>query len=225
MSQKYLLIDKPKGLTSHDVVDTLRRITGVKKIGHAGTLDPNATGLLIIGIGRESTKNLWLLANQSTKEYEAEIFLGETKDTFDAEGMTISTSKFMPRLSEVELVLKKMIGKQKQLPPRFSAVKIGGKKAYELARKGLEFVIPSREVIVHSIDLINYNYPKLKFVTKVSSGTYIRSLAYDIGNLLGCGAYLKELRRLRVGMYSVNDAVGLEKLNSNNWQEFVRDKI
>lgn len=225
MSQKYLLIDKPKGLTSHDVVDTLRKIIGVRKIGHAGTLDPNATGLLIIGIGRESTKNLCLLANQSTKEYEAEVFLGETRDTFDAEGKTVDTSNFVPELIEVELVLKKMIGKQKQLPPKFSAVKIGGKKAYELARKGRGIVMPPREVIVHSIDLINYNYPKLKFVTKVSSGTYIRSLAYDIGNLLGCGAYLKELRRLKIGRYSVNDAVALEKINSNNWQEFVRDKI
>ncbi|MCX7928783.1 MAG: tRNA pseudouridine(55) synthase TruB [Patescibacteria group bacterium] len=224
-TQGYLLIDKPKNLTSHDVINILRKITGVKKIGHAGTLDPNATGLLIVGIGREFTKKLGYFASQVSKEYEAEIILGETRDTFDAEGAVIRVNSLVPSSDQVKLVLEKKIGRQKQIPPKFSAIKIQGRKAYELARKGESFMLEPRDVMVHSIDLLDYNYPKLKLLLKVSSGTYIRSLANDIGDMLGCGAYLNELRRTKIGKYSVYEADKLENIKPENWQGFVRLEI
>ncbi|MCS7091798.1 MAG: tRNA pseudouridine(55) synthase TruB [Patescibacteria group bacterium] len=224
-TQGYLLIDKPKNLTSHDVINILRKITGVKKIGHAGTLDPNATGLLIIGIGREFTKKLGYFASQVSKEYEAEIILGETRDTFDAEGAVIRVNSLVPSLDQIKLVLEKKIGRQKQIPPKFSAIKIQGRKAYELARKGESFMLKPKDVVVHSIDLLDYNYPKLKLLLKVSSGTYIRSLANDVGDMLSCGAYLNELRRTKIGKYSVCEADKLENIKPENWQRFVRLEI
>ena len=209
-----LLIDKPKGITSHDVVDAVRRATGERRVGHAGTLDPNATGLLIVGVGREFTKKLGSIAKDTEKTYEAEIFLGETRDTDDSEGkiLTKSTEFTPPDKDTINRVLKEFIGEQNQMPPSFSAIKMKGKKAYELARKGINPNLESRKVVIHSIKLISYNYPILKIVCKVSSGTYIRSLARDIGEKLGCGAYLRELRRVRIGKFSVEKAIGLQEL-------------
>lgn len=210
-----LLIDKPKGITSHDVVDAVRHATGERRVGHAGTLDPNATGLLIVGVGRESTKKLGSIAKDTKKSYEAEIFLGETRDTDDSEGKTIrkSTEVTHQTTATVKRVLKEFTGEQDQTPPAFSAIKIGGKKAYELARKGVSPSMKPRKIVVYSIKLLSYNYPLLRIVCNVSSGTYIRSLARDIGSKLGCGAYLRELRRTKIGRFSVGKAINLQDLH------------
>ncbi|MEK7498009.1 MAG: tRNA pseudouridine(55) synthase TruB [Patescibacteria group bacterium] len=208
------MIDKPKGITSHDVVDVVRRGYDERRVGHAGTLDPNATGLLIVGVGRESTKKLGSITKDTDKTYEAEIFLGETRDTDDSEGKIISKStKFTPPPRDiVNRVIKEFIGKQEQLPPIYSAIKMNGKKAYELARKGLNLKLNTRNIVVHSIKLNIYMYPILTLTCKVSSGTYIRSLARDIGAKLGCGGYLKELRRTQIGEFSVEKAISLQEL-------------
>lgn len=243
----FLLIDKPKGITSHDVIDRVRKITGERRVGHAGTLDPNATGLLIVGVTRESTKKLGDLAKNTTKEYVAEIRLGIEKDTDDAMGKTIK--KWKPKnkkeilrlaslaqddkenrsivlsLSNVKRTVEGFIGEQEQMPPLFSAIKIGGKKAYEMARKGDSISLSPRKIIIHSIDLVNYKYPILNISCLVSSGTYIRSLARDIGKKLGCGAYLKNLRRTKIGEYAIESAVELETLTPDNWNGYAIDII
>jgi len=219
----FLLIDKPKGVTSHDVVDKVRKVTGEKKVGHAGTLDPNATGLLIVGVGRESTKKLGKIAKDTKKTYEAEIFLGEERDTDDAEGVVISKAKgfLPPGENEIEKMLASFVGEQMQTPPVYSALKIKGKKAYELARKGKKVNLKPRKVVIYSIKLVSYKFPILEIKTTVSSGTYIRALARDIGKKLSCGAYLRNLRRTRIGKFDIKDAVKLENLDRGNWKNFV----
>jgi tRNA pseudouridine55 synthase len=218
----FLLINKPKGITSHDVIYFVRKVTAEKKVGHAGTLDPNATGLLIVGVGRSSTKKLGWIAKDTKKTYEAEIFLGEERDTDDSEGEIISeTSDFQ---AQNATLLKKTLmsfkGKQKQMPPIYSALKIKGKKAYEFARKGKKVVLKERDVVIHSIELLQYKYPVLIIRTTVSSGTYIRALARDIGKQLGCGAYLRNLKRTKIGDYNLVDAKDMDELTSNNWKNF-----
>jgi tRNA pseudouridine55 synthase len=212
----FLLIDKPKGITSHDVVDEVRKITGERRVGHGGTLDPNATGLLVVGVGRESTKGLSEIAQHTKKTYEAEIFLGETRDTDDVEGKVLSHNiDVIPSDGNVQDVIQSFIGEQMQMPPSYSAIKLRGKKAYELARSGKEVILEPRRVTIYSIELIDYSYPLLKMTVEVSSGTYIRSLARDIGEKLGVGAYLKNLRRTKIGKFSVEQAKTLEELKDS----------
>ncbi len=225
----FLLIDKPKGITSHDVIDEVRRITGERKVGHAGTLDPNATGLLIVGVGRKSTKKLGDITTNTDKVYEAEVFLGEERDTDDTEGVVISRVKGVlpPGEGEIRTLLKTFVGKQKQIPPAYSAIKIKGKKAYEIARKSRSLParalalagLSPRRIEIHSIKLNNYKYPILRMKVKVSSGTYIRAIARDIGRKLGCGAYLKNLNRTEIGDYKLINAVKLDYLTKENWRE------
>lgn len=203
-------------------MNVLRKITNVSRIGHAGTLDPNATGLLIVGVGREATKTLGDLTKNTTKEYIAEIILGETKDTYDVCGKSTSVNSTIPSTKEVKTVLKNFTGNQKQTPPKFSAIKVNGKKSYEIARRGGEVILESRDVTIYSIKLIEYKYPKLVISTKVSSGTYIRSLANDIGQSLKCGAYLNELERTKVGKYSLKRSVKLSELTSENWESSIQ---
>lgn len=209
------MIDKPKGITSHDVIDRVRRISGIKKVGHGGTLDPNATGLLIIGVGRQATKKLGEITKNTDKTYLATIILGETRDTDDSEGKILLKKNITekPDFSDVKKILESFVGKIEQMPPQYSAIKIKGKKAYELARKGRKVEIEPRKVEIKKIELKEYEYPLLEIETVVSSGTYIRALARDIGEKLGTGAYLKELRRLKVGEYSVKDALKLDELD------------
>lgn len=222
----FLLVDKPKGITSHDVIDKLRRVTGERRIGHAGTLDPNATGLLIVGIGRESTKKLGVLTTGTSKTYKAEIILGETRDTDDAEGEITSKNQAIRKLSDENLpaqagiknVLKGFEGEQMQMPPVFSAIKLKGKKAYDLARKGQSPKLEPRKVVIHSIKLDKYEYPKLEITCEVSAGTYIRSIARDLGKNLETGGYLENLRRTKVGQFNIEDAEKLEDINSDNWR-------
>ena len=222
MNSGFLFVDKPKNITSFAVIEYLRKITQIKKIGHAGTLDPFASGLLIIGIGREATK---LLGNFLKKEkiYLAEIEFGKITDTWDSEGKIIFKKQNLTPLSleKIKKTLSSFIEEIYQTPPKFSAKKIKGKRAYELARVGKEVKLPSQKVKVFYIKILKYQWPILKIETKVSSGCYLRSLAYDIGKKLGCGAYLKNLKRIQIGKISLKEAVPLKKLNSSNWQKFL----
>lgn len=209
-----LLIDKPSGISSFDVIRRLRRQTGIKKAGHAGTLDPMATGLMLILVG-SATKQADRLLKQD-KSYRTTIRLGATSDTGDAEGELTSVSTIQPTLEEVQQTLKQYIGEITQTPPAYSAIKINGVRAYQRARRGETVEMPSRQVTIHRLDLIDYTYPDLTVEVEVSSGTYIRTLGEDIGKSLGVGGYLTALRRLTIGDYTVDGAVGLDSLTSEN---------
>ncbi len=209
-----LLIDKPSGITSFGVIAKLRRILQEKKIGHAGTLDPLATGLLLIGVGKE-TKTLTQLVGLD-KSYRADILLGITTNTFDTEGaVTQETSNAVPPTQEtITRALDSLTGTYKQRAPLFSAKKIGGKKLYDLARAGkaTEDMRPEKQITVKNITIISYAYPHLIIDIDCSSGTYIRTIADDLGRMLGVGGCLCALRRTRIGNYSVQEAKTLEEL-------------
>ena len=197
-----ILVDKPTGISSFGVVARVRRYltkqAGHKiKVGHCGTLDPFATGLLI------------LVSGKNTKR-AGTIYLGARSSTGDPEGEIEQVSDRQPSLSEIKKVISEFVGKVTQTPPVFSAIKINGRRAYQLARQGREIDMPSRQVTIYDINIESYIYPYLIIKTKVSSGTYIRSLAQDIGEALGVGAYTTQLRRLSVGKYSVSEAKSLE---------------
>ena len=210
-----ILIDKPKNMTSFGVVARVRRVLSERagkrvKVGHTGTLDPFATGLLIILAGKATKRSNEFL--KLDKEYLAEIKLGEVSTTGDPEG-EISRSfneGEVPSRARVEEVLEKFKGEILQKVPAFSAVKINGERAYKLARKGKEFSTPERKVKIYEIEILDYSFPKLKIRTKVSSGTYIRTLGEDIGKELGTGAYLTELRRTKIDKYKVENAQKLD---------------
>lgn len=204
-----VLVDKPVGWTSFDVCAKIRgqiraeyNAKGEKptkrqlKVGHAGTLDPFATGLLIILLGDATKRADEFL--KFDKVYEATISLGQTSTTGDPEGEISVINNTQPSLEQIEGVLKQFIGNITQVPPAYSAIKINGQRAYKLARAGKEVEIPKREVVIYSLELVDYSYPELKIRTHVSSGTYIRTLAEDIGRELGVGAYCKKLRRLSI---------------------------
>jgi tRNA pseudouridine55 synthase len=209
MNDGIILIDKPSGMTSFGIVARIRRVLTQKagkkvKVGHTGTLDPFATGLMILVTGKEC-KNAGSYSKLD-KVYEATFQLGQTSTTGDTEGELTDISTIRPSKEEVLKVLKTFTGEIMQRPPIFSAIKIAGQRAYKLARDGKEVEIPERQVTVHSLELIEYAYPELKIRTHVSSGTYIRSLAVDIGKALDTGAYCSELRRLSINKWSVNEA-------------------
>jgi len=197
-----LLIDKPKGKTSFHLVARLRRLTGVKTIGHAGTLDPFATGVMVLLIGKPYTRLSDKLLT-ADKEYVAELHLGITTDSFDCDGNIQSQSDIVPTIAEITYCLKSFQGEVDQTPPMFSAKKINGKKLYELARQGKTVERKSVKVNLETT-LISYNYPHLTINAKCSKGTYIRSIAYDLGLMLGCGAHLSNLRRLRSGSFKID---------------------
>jgi len=213
MTGELLLIDKPAGITSHDVVDRVRRIKNTRRVGHAGTLDPFATGLLIVGVG-PATKELTALVGLD-KTYMATARLGATSTTDDPEGEIVecvgADQCVRPGTKSQEEVLRALEsfrGTYTQTTPAFSAKKVGGKKMYELARKGLADTVvrPTKEVTIRDIKLIKYDWPNLEFEVSCSSGTYIRAIARDLGDRLGCGAYLTQLRRTRIGPYRIEDA-------------------
>lgn len=210
-----LSVDKPQGWTSHDVVAKVRGIikaeTGQKvKVGHTGTLDPAATGLLILVIG-SYTKRAGEYSKLD-KVYDAELTLGALSSTGDKEGKITTKTDKKPSLQQIEQVLGQFTGKIQQTPHIYSAVKVNGKKAYDIARKGGEVKLEPREVTIYKITDVKYAYPTLKFTAIVSSGTYIRSLAEDIGETMGTGAYLSALRRTEVGEHKIQDASGLEEI-------------
>ncbi|RYZ23733.1 MAG: tRNA pseudouridine(55) synthase TruB [Sphingobacteriales bacterium] len=206
-----LLIDKPLTWTSFDVVNKLRYALKVKKIGHAGTLDPLATGLLILCTGK-FTKRIEEIQN-ADKEYTGRIFLGATTPSFDSEtehDQIFDIIHLTPEL--IHETAKKFIGEQQQIPPLYSAVHINGKRAYTLARKGIEAEIPPRTVTISEFEITKIELPEVHFRVAVSKGTYIRSLARDFGKALGAGGYLTELVRTRIGNYYLHDAVSLENM-------------
>ncbi len=210
-----LLIDKPAGMTSFGVVARVRRVlseqNGMKtKVGHCGTLDPFATGLLILCIGKEC-KNAGEYMKHD-KVYEATVRIGQTSTTGDPEGDLTNTSDKQPSRDEIEDALKEFMGEITQRPPIYSALKVNGQRAYHLARQGKEVEIPKRNVTIHSLDIVDYTYPELKIRTHVSSGTYIRSLAQDIGKALGTGAYCTQLRRTAIADWTVDNAQALAEL-------------
>jgi len=211
-----LLVDKPEGWTSHDVVAKVRSIlrqqTGQKvKVGHTGTLDPMATGLLILVLGSYTKRAEEY--SKLDKVYEAEVTLGRTSTTGDREGQLTKINDKQPEKMAVEAVLGQFKGEILQKPHKYSAVKIGGQRAYKAARAGKTVEIEPRKVKIYKITDVEYDYPKLKFTAEVSSGTYIRSLAEDIGAALGTGAYLSALRRTQVGEFPTDKAVQLANLD------------
>jgi len=207
-----ILIDKPTGISSFGVVNVVRKNLSAHfgkkiKVGHTGTLDPFASGLMILVVGKEckSAQNY----SKLDKTYEANIELGKISSTGDVEGELKDFSDTKPSLEDIKKTISKFEGEIEQKPPKFSAIKIAGKRAYDLARKGEEFDLPSRKVTINSIEIIDYNYPFLKLRVDVSSGTYIRSLAEDIGSDLGTGAYCKDLRRISIDRWTIDSALNL----------------
>lgn len=215
-----LLINKPKEWTSFDVVAKVRGIarkaTGHKniKVGHAGTLDPLATGLLLVLVGNYCKKAAEF--SKLDKIYKVSIELGKTSTTDDDEGEKTVVSEKQPSTNEVVAAVEGFIGSIEQIPPIYSAIKIEGQRAYKAARKGQDVKLEPRPVTIHSITDVSYDYPKLSFITHVSSGTYIRSLARDIGRQLGTGAYLTELIRTSIGSYALDDAHSIDDLDASN---------
>lgn len=200
-----ILIDKPAHKTSHDMVYFVRRLTGIKKVGHTGTLDPDATGVLPVCIGK-ATKVCDMLTS-SDKRYTAKLILGKTTDTQDASGNVLSECEVNVSAEDINRIISKFIGEIEQVPPMFSAIKKDGKKLYELARKGITVEREPRRIKIYSIDILNIDLEN-KSVTidvKCSKGTYIRTLCEDIGNSLGVGAYMESLRRTESGGFSIND--------------------
>jgi tRNA pseudouridine55 synthase len=218
---KVFAINKPKGPTSNDVLNQIRKILGTKKVGHAGTLDPLASGVLVVGVG-PGTKELSKGENPPAggeKEYIADIFLGATSTTDDAEGATFTTPQKhhtdkleIVSMSFVEKTLKRFVGKIYQTPPIYSAIKIKGKEAYKYARAGKKIEMKPRQVEIKLIETLEYKWPKLKLRVVTGPGVYIRSLARDIGESLGCGGYLSDLVRTRVGDYRLENALPISKI-------------
>ena len=209
-------IFKPKGVSSNRILQQIKRSQNISKIGHAGTLDPLASGILVVACGREFTKKLSESVKKE-KEYIAEIKLGATSSTFDEEGeKKISNIKSIPIREEILFVLKNFIGIIDQTPPIYSAVKVKGRSAYKYARSGEHISLTSRKVEIKSIELISYEWPILKIKVITGPGVYIRSLANDIGNSLKVGGYLLDLTRTRVGDFTEDMCIPISKLISND---------
>jgi tRNA pseudouridine55 synthase len=209
-----VVIDKPAGKTSHDVVQDVKKTLGVKKAGHTGTLDPLATGVLPVCIN-EATK-LAPFFSMDTKEYRVTMLLGVKTDTQDIEGSVTASAEPKACSSEIERVLNGFVGKIEQIPPRYSAVKFRGKALYKWARKGIPVELPPRRVEISNIDILEVKMPYVTFNVSCSKGTYIRSLCSDVGDVLGCGACLAALRRIRSGSFVERAAVSLEEVDANN---------
>lgn len=213
----FLIVNKPKGITSFDVIRKLKPILKEKRIGHVGTLDPFASGVLIIALGRYT--KLFFLFDDLYKEYIAEGVFGESRDTDDVEGKVLEKTKNQNILSfnELEALIKNnFLGSILQKPPIYSAKKIYGKRAYDLARENKEFQLKSVNVFINNIELLEYNYPYFRIKTSVSKGTYIRAIVRDIGEITNNLAYTKDLIRTSIGDYNIDNAINLENINANN---------
>ena len=205
-----LVINKPMGWTSHDVVGRIRGLTHQKRVGHAGTLDPMATGVLLVCLGRATRVSEYLMA--SDKTYRAVMRLGVETDTYDADGQVVATRPVNVSESTLRGALIQFVGAIEQVPPMYSAIKLAGKPLYKLARKGVEVEREARHVTIHDITLHAWQSPDATIDVRCSPGTYIRSLAHDVGAALGCGAHLAALTRLSSGSFTIEDAVKLEDL-------------
>ena len=205
-----LIVDKPSGWTSHDVIARMRRLTGIRRIGHAGTLDPLATGVLPLGIG-QGTRVLEYIT-EAEKAYTATVRLGVSTDTYDADGTAIATADWSPISPEdVQRVLASFVGEIEQQPPVYSAIKQGGVALHRLARAGHQVEAPVRTVSIYALELLAVDLPYLTFEVRCSKGTYVRSLAHDLGQQLGCGAHLSALRRTATGGFTLSQALTLEQ--------------
>ena len=218
-----LVVDKPVGLTSHDVVQIVRKGTNIRRAGHTGTLDPRASGVLVILIGPAVRLSEYVSA--SDKRYQAVVRLGATTDTYDAEGRVTSSSPVNITEEQFEQALEQFIGEIEQVPPPYSAVKVKGRKAYEMAREGEEVELQPRKINVYNLELLEWAPPEAVIDVYCSSGTYVRSLAHDLGEALGCGAHLVGLRRTKSGRFTLRDAVPLRKLRdafeTGTWYQYL----
>ncbi len=217
-----LPINKPIGKTSFSLVSSLRKLTNIKTIGHAGTLDPFASGVMILLIGKPYTKLSSSFLNQD-KQYLATLHLGITTDTYDLDGQITAQSPLIPTESQLEQALLEFQGTIQQIPPMFSAKKVQGKKLYDLARKGI--TIPRAPItITTKIELISYIYPYIQLKVDCSKGTYIRSLAHDIGTVLGSGAHLSQLNRTKSGSFQLLDCCDGQRLfePDYNWSDYLQ---
>ena len=214
-----IIINKPKGFTSHDVINVARKALNIKKIGHIGTLDPNATGVLPILIGNATKVSKYLI--EHNKEYIATVCLGEKRSTGDIEGEIIEEDTEIENKIQnmsrkyIEDILKSFIGKQKQTPPIYSAVKINGKKAYEYARKGQALEIKPRQIEIFKIECLEFTSNKLQFLVECSKGTYIRTLCEDIAKKIGTVGFLQDLKRTKVDIFNIKNSITIEELKNN----------
>jgi tRNA pseudouridine55 synthase len=222
-----LLVDKPVGPTSHRVVHRVRQGTGIRKVGHAGTLDPRASGLLILCLGAATRLSEYI--STSSKCYEAVVRFGAATRTYDGDGEIIRRSSEIPSRGQVEAALPAFTGEIRQVPPPFSAVKIAGQRAYDLARSGKDVDLDPRTVTIYSLQVREYQPPDLALEIECSSGTYIRSLAHDLGERLGCGGFLSVLRRTKAGPFRLDQAVTLDRLErafiDGTWPSLVRPPL
>lgn len=218
-----LVVDKPVGMTSHDVVQFIRRGTKINRAGHTGTLDPRASGVLVVLVGPAVRLSEFVAA--SDKRYQAVLKFGETTNTYDSEGEITSRRPVDISYEELEEALKGFIGEVEQTPPVFSALKIKGKRAYELAREGKEVEMEPRMITVHSLELLDWDPPEAVIDIQCSSGTYVRSLASDLGEVLGSGATLVGLRRTKNGQFGLRDAVSLRRIEeafqNGDWYKYL----
>jgi tRNA pseudouridine55 synthase len=219
-SNGLLLVDKPFGITSFDVIRQLRRITGQKKIGHAGTLDPLATGLMLLLFGTACKRAQDF--SKLNKRYIARVHFGFESTTGDEEGIKTSVSNTVPDVNDIKSALEQFLGDIVQIPSVYSAIKIDGKEAYKRARDGEKITMPSRTVHVYGAEVLRYEYPILEVSFMVSSGTYIRTLVEDIGRHLKVGAYLSGLVRTEVGPYDLADATCLDDIDVTKMQENIK---
>jgi len=218
-----LVIDKPIGMTSHQVVQIIRNGTNIKRAGHTGTLDPRASGVLVILVGPAVRLSEFISAED--KRYQATIKLGEKTDTYDGDGVVTGTSQVEITREQFEDALQGFVGEIEQVPPPYSAVKVQGRRAYAMARNGEEVNLEPRLIKVHSLEVIEWNPPEVVVDVHCSSGTYVRSLAYDLGEKLGCGANLIGLRRTKSGRFTLKDAIPLRRMSetfdNNSWYQYL----
>lgn len=214
-----IIIDKPVGITSFDVVRRMRKLANIKKIGHTGTLDPLASGVLPVCIGKATKLSNYLMSEK--KKYRAELKLGITTDTYDREGKVINECDNSLNEEDVIKAIKSFIGDITQIPPMYSALKVNGKKLYELAREGIEIDRKGREISISSIDIISISLPYVTFDVECSKGTYIRSLCYDIGEKLNVGGTMWNLRRLGSGHFKIDDSISLDKISNTDINNYL----
>jgi len=205
LKEGILLVNKPQGKTSFSLIRSLRKLTGIKKIGHAGTLDPFATGVMVILIGKKYTSLSDKLLFKD-KEYIAEVYLGVSTDTYDCDGKVVASSKKVPSEEEIRAQIEVFQGEIDQVPPMFSAKKVKGQKLYDLARRGITIERPLSRVRLQTT-ILSYSYPTLNLQISCSKGTYIRSIAHELGIKLGCGAHLAQLKRIRSGEFLLEDCI------------------
>ena len=214
-----LNVFKPTGITSFDVVRLIRKISNVKKVGHAGTLDPEASGVLPVCIGKATKAIDYIMGD--FKIYETELKLGVITDTYDREGKILKETEVNSSVEEITLAINSFIGKIKQVPPMYSALKVNGKKLYELARAGIEIERAPRPIVIYEIDITDIKIPYIKFRVKCSKGTYIRSLCYDIGEKLKCGGMMWNLQRTATGQFHIDNAINVNELNEENINKYI----